>query len=151
MTSKKKLVKNALKQPEFFNPEEIMYMQFWLTEHKRQKQIKKLKKLFDEDAITEEEYISQKDKLLNSKEEKNERSFIGKVFKYLFYAYNGLMAFWLISGLFSAGSDILNETNEYAAAGGAIGAGIGAFFIISIWIGGAVLLGIPTYLTRVKN
>ena len=30
-------------------------------------------------------------------------------------------------------------------------AGIGAFFIISIWIGGAVLLGIPTYLTRVKN
>ena len=43
------------------------------------------------------------------------------------------------------------DTNEYAAAGGAIGAGIGAFFIISIWIGGAVLLGIPTYLTRVKN
>lgn len=114
-------------------------------------EIKKLKKLFDEDAITEEEYNSQKDKLLNSKEQKNERSFIGKVFKYLFYAYNGIMAFWLISGLFSAGSDILNETNEYAAAGGAIGAGIGAFFIISIWIGGAVLLGIPTYLTRVKK
>ena len=85
-------------------------------------EIKKLKKLFDEDAITEEEYNSQKDKLLNSKIEKNERSFIGKVFKYLFYAYNGIMAFWLISGLFSAGSDILNETNEYAAAGGAINA-----------------------------
>ena len=48
MTNKKKLVKNALKQPEFFSPEEIMYMlskeQFWLSEHKRQKQIKKLNK-----------------------------------------------------------------------------------------------------------
>jgi hypothetical protein len=114
-------------------------------------EIKKLKKLFDENAITEEEYNSQKDKLLNSKVEKNERSFIGKVFKYLFYVYNGLMAFWLISGLFSAGSDIANETNEFAAAGGAIGASIGAFLIISIWIGGAVLLGIPTYFTRVKK
>ena len=40
VTSKKKLVKNALKQPEFFAPEEIMYMQFWLSEHKRQKQAK---------------------------------------------------------------------------------------------------------------
>jgi len=47
VTSKKKLVKNALKQPEFFDPEEIMYMQFWLSEHKRQKQIKKLKKHLD--------------------------------------------------------------------------------------------------------
>ena len=47
MANKKKLVKNALKQPEFFSPEEIMYMQFWLSEHKRQKQIKKLNKQFN--------------------------------------------------------------------------------------------------------
>lgn len=40
MTSKKKLVKEALKHPEMFKPAEIAYFQLWL----QQKKIKKAQK-----------------------------------------------------------------------------------------------------------
>ena len=47
MKKTKKIVKKALKNPNQFDPAEVLYMQFWLSEHKRQKQIKKAQKQLD--------------------------------------------------------------------------------------------------------
>ena len=41
MTKRKKLVKEALKHPDQFTPAEIRYMELWLDEKKRQKELKK--------------------------------------------------------------------------------------------------------------
>jgi hypothetical protein len=40
MTKRKKLVKEALKHPEKFTPAEIRYMEMWLDEKKRQKELR---------------------------------------------------------------------------------------------------------------
>ena len=40
MTKRKKLAKEALKHPEKFLPAELRYIQLWLEEKKRQKQLK---------------------------------------------------------------------------------------------------------------
>ena len=44
MGKTKKLVLNALNQPEFFSEAEIKFFEKWLKEKERQKQIKKLEK-----------------------------------------------------------------------------------------------------------
>jgi hypothetical protein len=41
MTKLKKLVKAALKHPEYFASAELQYMELWLAEKKRQKELKK--------------------------------------------------------------------------------------------------------------
>jgi hypothetical protein len=41
VTKKKKLVKKALKRAELYTPAELRYMELWLTEKKRQKELKK--------------------------------------------------------------------------------------------------------------
>jgi hypothetical protein len=41
VSSKKKLVKKALKNPEVHTPAELQYMEVWLNEKKRQKELKK--------------------------------------------------------------------------------------------------------------
>lgn len=41
MTKKKKLVKQALKNPELYTPAELQYFRLWLANKKRQKQHKK--------------------------------------------------------------------------------------------------------------
>jgi hypothetical protein len=41
VTKRKKLAKEAIKHPEQFDPAEIQYMQMWLDEKKRQKELKK--------------------------------------------------------------------------------------------------------------
>lgn len=44
MGKTKKLVLNALNQPEFFSAAEIKFFELWLKEKEHQKQIKKLEK-----------------------------------------------------------------------------------------------------------
>lgn len=41
MTKRKKLVKEALKHPEKFAAAELQYMELWLAEKERQKELKK--------------------------------------------------------------------------------------------------------------
>ena len=41
MTKRKKLVKNALKHPEQFTSADLQYMELWLAEKARQKEVKK--------------------------------------------------------------------------------------------------------------
>ena len=45
MTSKKKLVKDALGHPEQYTPEDIEYFRMWMRERKRLKTLKKESKM----------------------------------------------------------------------------------------------------------
>lgn len=88
---------------------------------------------------------------MENKIEKPKRSLFGKIVKYTFIGFNILMLVWFIGGMASASKGIENATTEAEQAGAAIGAGLGAIFIIFIWIAGAVILGIMAFLTRAKR
>ena len=88
---------------------------------------------------------------MESKVEKNQRSLFGKIVKYTFIGFNILMLVWFIGGMASASKSIENATTEAEHAGATIGTGLGAIFIIFIWVVGAVILGIMTLLTRAKK
>lgn len=83
--------------------------------------------------------------------QKSKRTFFGKIVKYIFIAFNILMLIWFIGGMSSASEGISNAGSEAEQAGAAIGTGIGAMFIIFIWVAGAIILGIMTLLTRAKK
>lgn len=87
---------------------------------------------------------------MENKIEKPKRSLFGKIVKYTFIGFNILMLVWFIGGMASASKGIENATTEAEQAGAAIGTGLGAMFIIFIWIAGAVILGIMAFLTRAK-
>lgn len=88
---------------------------------------------------------------MENKVEKNQRSLFGKIVKYTFIGFNILMLVWFIGGMVSASKGIENATTEAEQAGTTIGTGLGAIFIIFIWVVGAVILGIMTLLTRAKR
>jgi hypothetical protein len=50
MTKRKKLAKEALKNPELFSQGELAYMQLWLNERKRLKSEKKQHEVYGHDA-----------------------------------------------------------------------------------------------------
>jgi hypothetical protein len=81
-----------------------------------------------------------------TKVEKRQRSFVGQLFYLLFIGFNLLMLAWLVSGFINI-SGIPVDTDAQRA-GRAIGAAIGFGLILTIWIIGAVLLGILTMVTR---
>jgi len=83
--------------------------------------------------------------------EKRQRGVVGWVFLILFWAFNALMAFGLFAGLDSATKTAAGLTSEAEQAGAAIGTAIGASMIVSIWMAGAVILGIFVMLTRGKK
>ena len=101
-------------------------------------EIKKLKDLLDEGAISEEEYNSQKKNLFsNEQTNKNESSTLEKIFKYLLYAYNICM------GLFAA------YVLSYSSIEGEFG--LKVFLIIIFWTVGVLVLGIPKRLAMLKK
>ncbi len=81
---------------------------------------------------------------------KPKRGFFGKLIKYGFIFFNFIMAVWLIGGVGSAskGMDSLSGAEQ---AGVAIGTGLGAMFILVIWVIGAIVGGIFLLLTRPKS
>ena len=82
---------------------------------------------------------------------KPKRSFIGKVFKWIFILFNLLMLVWLIGG-WSAASEVgRTATSAAEQAGAAIGAGIGITMILGLWVIGDIILGLPVLLTRPKR
>jgi uncharacterized membrane protein SpoIIM required for sporulation len=84
-------------------------------------------------------------------QQKPQRSFVGKIIKWVFIGFNVLMLIWLVGGVGSASKQVANAGSDAAQAGAAIGTGIGAMFIIFIWVAGSIILGILTLLTRPKN
>jgi hypothetical protein len=78
---------------------------------------------------------------------KPKRGLFGNIVKYSFIGFNILMAIWLFGGISSAAGNI-NQLEGAEQAGAAIGTGIGAILIISIWVFGDIFLGLFTLLTR---
>ena len=69
------------------------------------------------------------------------------IFKYLFFAFNLLMAFAMISG-FAENENMLNSASEAEAAGAAVGTGLGAFFLLILWVMGDIILGLLYLVAR---
>ena len=80
-----------------------------------------------------------------------QRSFFGKLIKWIFIGFNLLMLFWLISGMMGASEVVSSASTEAEQAGAAIGTGIGMFLIFTLWAIGDIILGIFVLLTRPKN
>ncbi|MBK9928820.1 MAG: zinc ribbon domain-containing protein [Saprospiraceae bacterium] len=79
------------------------------------------------------------------------RSIFGVIIKYSFILFNLLMLWFFITGVGEAAKSIHTADSEAGQAGAAIGTGIGAMFVIGIWVAGDVILGLMTLLTRPKR
>jgi hypothetical protein len=78
--------------------------------------------------------------------EKRERSAIGKVIKWIFIAFNLLMALWLVGGLHAASKIQTFSAAEQIGAG--IGVTIGVTVLLILWAIGDLILGILVLVTR---
>jgi hypothetical protein len=81
--------------------------------------------------------------------EVSDRTFMGKVVKWTFVAFNALMLVWLISGMMAVSDNPVGSEAE--EAGRAIGTAMGATMILGLWAIGDVILGILVLLTRRKK
>lgn len=81
---------------------------------------------------------------------KPKRSFMGKLFKWTFVAFNILMAVWLVGG-WNAATDGFENLNQAEQAGAAIGTGLGVAMVMVIWVIGAIILGMFVLFTRPKT
>ena len=79
------------------------------------------------------------------------RSFFGKIVKWVFIGFNILMLLWMIFGMGGAAESYDKLGSNAEKAGAAIGTGIGAMMIMFIWGFGDLILGIMVLLTRPKN
>lgn len=73
------------------------------------------------------------------------------IIKWSFILFNIFMLWATIKGIGGASDTMDTSTSEAERAGAAIGTGIGAAFLLFIWLAGAVILGILTLLTRPKR
>ncbi|WP_239690329.1 hypothetical protein [Rodentibacter caecimuris] len=76
---------------------------------------------------------------------------MGKVFKWVFILFNVLMLIWLVGGVGSSAEVINSATSEAERAGAAIGTGLGASIILTLWVIGDVILGLFVLFTRPKS
>ncbi|MFK7780369.1 MAG: zinc ribbon domain-containing protein [Candidatus Gracilibacteria bacterium] len=81
---------------------------------------------------------------------KSKRSIFGKTIKWSFILFNILMLWWLIGGVGSVteGMDAMSEAQK---TGTAVGAGLGAMMIMTIWVMGDIILGLFVLFTRPKS
>lgn len=82
--------------------------------------------------------------------ETRKRGFFGTLVKWTFILFNILMVAWLIGGI-NAATEGMDTMSGAEQAGVAIGTGIGAFMIMTIWAIGDVILGIMVLLSRGKK
>jgi len=80
--------------------------------------------------------------------EKRQRGLFGWVFLVLFWGFNALMAVGLFRGLADNAATIDTLTDDAQRAGAAIGTALGAGMVLTIWMAGAVILGLCVLLTR---
>lgn len=83
--------------------------------------------------------------------ETRKRGFMGQVFKWLFIAFNLLMAWAFFDGMSGASQTYQTAGSEAGRAGAAIGTAIGASMVMVLWAGGAVILGLFVMFTRGKK
>lgn len=83
--------------------------------------------------------------------EVSDRTFFGKLVKWLFILFNILMIVWIIGGMSAAGQHITNATSEAARAGASIGTAIGVSMLLTLWVMGDIIIGIVVLLTRRKK
>jgi hypothetical protein len=76
------------------------------------------------------------------------RGFFGKVFKFLFIAFNALMFVWVVSYWITLNGMLQTSTSEATTAGMQIGATIGTGLLLFLWCVGSVILGLITLLSR---
>lgn len=81
---------------------------------------------------------------------KYERGPIGLIIKWLYIIFNLLMALWLFS-YWGDISPMIEDGSGAEQAGAAIGSAIGTGLILTAWVLGAVILGIPVLLTKGKR
>lgn len=83
--------------------------------------------------------------------EKRQRGLFGWLFLIIFWFFNLVMAIGLFAGLSANVSEADRLTSEAAQAGHAIGTAIGVSMILSIWLAGALILGLFVWLTAGKK
>jgi hypothetical protein len=76
------------------------------------------------------------------------RGFFGKLFKFLFIAFNVLMLIWMIAYWVQVGHMITDATSEAVKTGAAVGTTLGTTFILFFWAAGSLVLGLLTMLSR---
>lgn len=83
--------------------------------------------------------------------EKRKRGIFGKLFLLCFWIFNGLMAWWMVASFGAAGEAIGNAADENVRAGAAIGSALATGVILTIWMAGAVILGLLVLMTPGKT
>ena len=78
------------------------------------------------------------------------RSFFGKLIKWGFIGFNLLMAIWVFGGVGRAVSQT-QALSGAEQAGAAIGTGIGAAMLVTLWVVGDIILGLFVLFTRPKS
>jgi hypothetical protein len=61
------------------------------------------------------------------------------------------MLVWLVGGTMNASNVVSSAASEAERAGAAIGTGIGAMMIVTVWAIGDIIIGILVLLTRPKT
>lgn len=88
--------------------------------------------------------------------EVSDRTLMGKIFKYVFIAFNVLMLILFLKGCMVSAEGITNagmdsEYPEAATAGATIGAGLAMGSLLFMWLVGDVILGLFVLFTRRKK
>jgi len=79
------------------------------------------------------------------------RSFMGKLFKWLFILFNLFMPFFIFV-LGGATSDVMDSAGSASEeAGTAIAGGLSMMFSIIVWVVGDIILGFIVLMTRPKS
>lgn len=82
---------------------------------------------------------------------KAKRGFWGKIFLWLFYGFNIFMLWWMIGGISVSSDTIAATASDAERAGATIGAGLGLFILIIIWVIGDIITGLLALVSRPKN
>ena len=75
------------------------------------------------------------------------------VFRWVFLAIQALFLIWIVSGVSGASDNCAGRTGqalESCQAGTAVGAGIGVFMIVFLWVAVDVILGVGYLIFRKK-
>jgi hypothetical protein len=81
---------------------------------------------------------------------KPKRTFIGKLLKWIFIAFNVLMPISIYQGI-SHNTALMQDLSGESLAGFQVGTGIGVAFLLGIWFVGDVILGLFVLFTRPKS
>ncbi|AJA08851.1 Putative membrane protein [Sphingopyxis fribergensis] len=83
--------------------------------------------------------------------EVSDRTFFGKLMKWLFIGFNIIMFLWMASSCAAVSDVSAGAVNDAERAGAAIGAGLGMTFLLFVWGIGDVILGMFVLFTRRKK